>query len=51
LLGEKEPSLQFTTLKSWVRWQSSLLARWQQCARGVAWNMDGGWSRSNATHH
>jgi 3-hydroxybutyrate dehydrogenase len=44
LLGEKEPSLQFTTPEELGALTVFLCSSAANNVRGVAWNMDGGWA-------
>jgi 3-hydroxybutyrate dehydrogenase len=44
LLGEKEPSLQFTTPEELGELAVFFCSKSAQNVRGVAWNMDGGWT-------
>jgi 3-hydroxybutyrate dehydrogenase len=44
LLGEKEPSLQFTTPEELGELAVFLCSKAAKNVRGVAWNMDGGWT-------
>ena len=44
LLGEKEPSLQFTTPEELGDLAVFLCSKAANNVRGVAWNMDGGWT-------
>jgi 3-hydroxybutyrate dehydrogenase len=44
LLGEKEPSMQFTTPEELGELAVFLCSPAGQNVRGVAWNMDGGWT-------
>jgi 3-hydroxybutyrate dehydrogenase len=44
LLGEKEPSMQFTTPEELGDLAVFFCSAAGQNIRGVAWNMDGGWA-------
>lgn len=44
LLGEKEPSMQFTTPEELGELAVFFCSKAAQNVRGVAWNMDGGWT-------
>ncbi len=44
LLGEKQPSLQFTTPEELAELAVFLCSAAAQNVRGVAWNVDGGWA-------
>lgn len=44
LLGEKQPSLQFTTPAELAELVVFLCSEAAQNVRGVAWNVDGGWT-------
>ena len=44
LLGEKEPSMQFTTPEELGALAVFLCSSAANNVRGVAWNMDGGWA-------
>jgi 3-hydroxybutyrate dehydrogenase len=44
LLGEKQPSLQFTTPDELAELVVFLCSPAAQNVRGVAWNVDGGWA-------
>ena len=44
LLGEKEPSLQFTTPEELGELAVFFCSAAANNVRGVAWNMDGGWA-------
>ena len=44
LLGEKQPSLQFTTPEELAELVMFLCSAAAQNVRGVAWNVDGGWA-------
>jgi 3-hydroxybutyrate dehydrogenase len=44
LLGEKEPSMQFTTPEELGELAVFLCSTAANNVRGVAWNMDGGWT-------
>jgi len=44
LLGEKEPSMQFTTPEELGALAVFLCSPAGNNVRGVAWNMDGGWT-------
>jgi 3-hydroxybutyrate dehydrogenase len=44
LLGEKEPSLQFTTPEELGELAVFFCSPAANNVRGVAWNMDGGWA-------
>ena len=44
LLGEKEPSMQFTTPEELGELAVFFCSQAANNVRGVAWNMDGGWT-------
>ncbi len=44
LLGEKEPSMQFTTAEELGELAVFFCSPAANNVRGVAWNMDGGWT-------
>ena len=44
LLGEKEPSMQFTTPEELAELALFFCSPAANNVRGVAWNMDGGWA-------
>jgi len=44
LLGEKEPSMQFTTPQELGALAVFMCSKAADNVRGVAWNMDGGWA-------